>query len=318
MEYSIFCESVKDEIQRMMGEDYKVRLENVVKNNQVSYNALIIMAKDKQMAPSIYLEGYYDEYTEGKNITDIALDVIVQYEQYKEGISFDIRRFSNYEIIKNDVYVKVINTAMNRRTLNNMPCLNYYDLSMIVYVICETDESCSATINVTDAHMKLWGVDRDTLFKDAINNTRKRLKPRVDKMSDMMKELLMEKLTTYNYRVGEDESFDKELGEILDNIDQYDEDKTYVLTNERKLHGAVYMLFSDVLEKIANDIDDDMFILPSSIHEIIIIPQKHGVEIQELREMVKSVNESELDPKEILSDTVYVYERGKGIVWENA
>lgn len=317
MNYCKFCESIKDELQRMMGEAYDVRLERVLKNNQVAYNAIVILQKGRHMAPSVYLEEYFDRYNEGMNVTDISLNIIVQYEKYKDGVDIDSEELMDYERMRDNMFVKVINTAMNEELLQNTPHINYYDLSMVAYIRFEVDGVNNATMNISNGHLSAWNIDSETLFRDAICNTRKNMPYQVSKMSDVMKEILAEKLRVFGYNKGDDEELDDALVQSIEAIELSEKELMYVLSNKRRMDGAVYLLFEDVMSKMAEELESDMYIIPSSIHEVMILPKSENIDYNELRNLVKYVNESDLDPREVLSNTVYVYERGRGIIWES-
>ena len=318
MEYTKFYESILTELKRMLGDDYTVKVEKVLKNNQVSYDAIIIMRRGKTMAPSIYLNDYYEEYKAGRNVTDIALSIIVRYEKYKDGITFDVERIAEYKNLKGSIFVKVINADMNEKLLENLPHMKYFDLAMIAYAVLDDDNNTRITMNVSYGNLQLWNIDKEILFKDAINNTRKKLPPRYEKMSNVMKELLASKIRGNGYKVGDDEEMDALLLNVIESIELSDGEKVYVLTNSKNMDGAVYILFNDVLEDIAQMLQNDIYIIPSSIHEIMILPRNGRIDYENLCEMVNYVNSNDLDPMEILSNHVYIYERGKGIQWKNS
>ncbi len=317
MKYIEFCESIKNQLQRMMGDGYDVKLERVLKNNHVAYEAIVILQKGRYIAPSVYLEQYYDSYKEGKNITDICLSIMVQYEKYKDGVELDSKKLMDYKQMKDSLFVKVINTAMNEELLQDMPHLNYYDLSMVAFLRIEDDGISNATMNISNGHLKIWDMDEDALFKDAINNTREKMPYRFSTMSDVMKEILYDKVKHYQHNVGNDEELDYALVQSIEAIEMSEKDTMYVLTNSNKMDGAVYLLFDDVMETIAEKMQSDLYIIPSSIHEVMILRKDKKIDYAELCNLVKDVNEKELDPREVLSDTIYIYERGKGIKWRN-
>lgn len=302
----------------MLGDDYTVKIDKIHKNNSVSYDAVVILKKDNHMAPSVYLDEYFNQYKEGRNIAEIALSIIVQYERYRDEISFDIGQLTEYNSMKESIYVRVINSEMNNELLKSMPHMIYYDLAMSVYAVIEDFGDTRVTMNVTNGNIRLWNISKEKLFEDAINNTRKGLPPAVTKMSDVMKELLVTRLKRCDYQIGEDSMMDKLLVEAIEAIEASERQGIYMLSNSKKMNGAVYMLFNDVLEQVADIVESDIFVIPSSIHEILILPKSENMDYGYLCEMVKFVNNKDLDPMEILSDKVYVYERGKGIVWENS
>lgn len=317
MEYNEFCENVLNELKIMLGEDYTVKIEKIIKNNQVSYDAVIIMKKEKYMSPSVYLDDYYNSYKKGMNIADIALSIIVRYEKYKDEVSFDIDQIFDYESIKNKVYVRVVNAEMNKEMLKALPHMKYYDLAMIVYALIDDDNGIRVTMNVSTGNIKIWNITKEKLFKDAINNTRKKMPPSLTKMSDVMRELLAAKIRQCGYEVGEDDDMDKMIAELISEIESSEKEIMYMLTNRNRMDGAVYILFNDILEDIASELQSDLYILPSSIHEVLILPKTDETDYEYLCETVNYVNNKDLDPMEVLSESVYIYERGKGIMWEN-
>lgn len=302
MEYFEFCNNVKDVLCGMVDDRCTVRIEEVVKNNQVSLQAVVIMEKGKNSAPSIFLEQYFDEYLEGRNLNDICLDIMVVNEKYKDAITFDVNEFLSYEKVKEKLYVKVINRKKNSKRLEKMPWIEFMDLAVVAYV--EIDElGCgSGTINVTDDNMKMWEIDKETLFKEALKNTGRKMYPCLEKIDDMMREIFNEKIVNSCLF---DES---EIEQVTEILDTERDSLLYVLTNQTKLNGAVYIIFNDILKSVSEKINDNFYILPSSIHELIIVPEKCGVQKDELERMVREINRTELDPKEVLSDSVYYFD----------
>ena len=297
-----------------MGNTYSVRLENVVKNNQVSYRAIVITKPDIRIAPTIYLESYYEEYVAGKNITDISLAIVVQYEMANKDIGIDIDMIMNYEAIKDHLFVKVINTKLNDHKLQSIPHMDYYDLSMVVYAEMSDNEHCSASMLVQNQHLQIWNINTEELFKCAIKNTRANRTYMLRKMSDVLLRLLKERMEACEYKEGDDTELDEMIAEARKVIEDSKKREMYVLTNKQAYCGAVYMLFEDVMKEIVEEINDDVFILPCSIHEVILVPKGACSDEQELRNMVQAVNRNDMDPREVLSDEVYLYEKGNGIV----
>ena len=83
----------------------------------------------------------------------------------------------------------------------------------------------------------------------------------------------------------------------------------YILTNRCKRFGAAEMLDKNTLRMIAGQVGDGFIVLPSSVHETIVLPPKDGSEYKTLAEMVRDINDTEVDADERLSYHVYVYSR---------
>lgn len=303
MKYIEFCNNVKDTLCGMVDDRCSVRIEEVVKNNQVSLQAVVIMENGKNSAPSIFLEPYYDEYLKGRNLNDICLDIMVINEKYKDAITFDINDFLSYEKIKGKLYVKVINFKKNSKRLEKMPWVKFLDLALVAYVEIDGLGFGSGTVNVTDTNMKMWKINKETLFREAIKNTGRKMYPCLEKLDDMMRDILNEKIENSLIVDGCD------MEQAMEMFNTESDSALYVLTNHTKLNGAVYIVFNDILKSVSDKLNDNFYILPSSIHELIIVPEKCGVPKDELECMVREINRTEVDPKEILSDSVYYFDR---------
>lgn len=311
MNYKEFCNLVRETLQEMAGESANVRLEEVIKNNNIVRQAAIIAEKGRNISPSIYLENYYADYLNGRNLSEVCLDIMVVHERYREGICFNSDEYCDYNEIKKKLYVKVINKDKNSEILKNVPWRECYDLAMIVYIVLEEGASGRATINVNNKNLSIWNIDSERLFEDAIANTKSSMPYKIEKLSSVMKEILYEKFQGY-----EGDDVEEALDKALEIIDESGNNRMYVLTNKCKTNGAMYIAFDDILKQVADHIEDDFFILPSSIHELLLVPKGCSVPRSELESMVKDINTTEVDPGEVLSDTVYEYCRVTGILWK--
>ena len=152
----------------------------------------------------------------------------------------------------------------------------------------------AATITISNPMMEQWGITKEELHALSIENSRRILPPEVLPLGKM---------------VGKIMRLNGMSGEQLDEIDELftpEEIPMFVITNDLKLNGAASIYYSDVLKKIAEKLRDDLYILPSSIHEVIAIPLKYG-DLESLSTMVKEVNSTQVAEEEQLSDNVYLY-----------
>ena len=93
-----------------------------------------------------------------------------------------------------------------------------------------------------------------------------------------------------------------------------DEVTTYILTNQKEVDGAIYFMSPEVVGAIAEALEDDLYILPSSVNEVLLVRASElegGVD--ELKEMVRDVNGTVVSEKDILSYSVYYYDKENGI-----
>ena len=300
MNYEGFLTHVQESVSDIIGEEGKVSISHIIKNNGVELDGLIIMLKDSNVSPTIYLNSYYGESCTGRPFEEIVDDIINVYNENKDKVTICADFFLNFENIKEKIVYKVINYDQNKKLLQKVPHKKILDLAVVFYCLIEQGELGNATALIYNTHLQNWNVDVDAIYEIAMENTPKLLKSNIKKMADIIKELFMQE---------ENNCEDKDV-DIFDNMNADDiSADMFVLTNVSRINGAACMLYEDVLSNFANSIDSDLYILPSSIHEVIIVPQVNNLDKDELCLMVKEVNAEGVADDEILSDHVYVYNR---------
>ena len=300
MNYEGFLTHVQESVSDIIGEEGKVSISHIIKNNGMELDGLIIMMKDSNVSPTIYLNSYYGESCTGRPFEEIVDDIINVYNENKDKVTICADFFLNFENIKEKIVYKVINYDQNKKLLQKVPHKKILDLAVVFYCLIEQGELGNATALIYNTHLQNWNVDVDAIYEIAMENTPKLLKSNIKKMADIIKELFMQE---------ENNCEDKDV-DIFDNMNADDiSADMFVLTNVSRINGAACMLYEDVLSNFANSIDSDLYILPSSIHEVIIVPQVNNLDKTELCQMVKEVNAEGVADDEILSDHVYVYNR---------
>lgn len=271
---------------REIGAEYKIILQPVLKNNSVKLLCLCVKNVKSNMGVDIYLEEYYEDYKRGRKITDIIKKIAGYCEVQCPKSEIEFSYFLTWSNVKNRVMYKLVNYEMNRKLLENVPHVKYLDLAIVFYYSLETDGRGMATIQINNYHMKLWGIGTDELLNVANENTPKIMEVVVEPLNKIVEDLLC-------------------VGEIMieDMLPPM-----YIMTNNTKLMGAATMLYPEALKAFAEEKKCDFYILPSSTHEILLIPADGSCE-EEWNEIIKEVNDTVLDKCEILSDHAYYYSR---------
>ena len=307
MKYLDFCENVKLQLQELVEDGTCVRIQKVLKNNNVVRYAAIITEENSTISPSIYLENYYGDYINGQSLSCICHDILSMHEKYKNGIKFNIEDYFNYNYVKDKIYLKVINKAKNEEFLKNIPHREFFDLALVAYIALEEAQNGKGTITVNNKNLEIWNVTMDEVFDIAFTNVYKKMPPRLDKITSVMRQLLSERLCDE-----QDMEMEEEINRVIDLIEENNETAMYMLTNSIKLNGACYIVYDEYLREFANSINSDLYIIPSSIHELLLIPMDSGIDKKDLENMVHEVNITELSPGEVLSDNVYEFYRETG------
>ena len=286
MRYQKFIETVKEHIKRVLQK--KVYVYPVLKNNGTIYDGLVILDPMSNISPTIYLNPYYHRYLDGVSMEDIYDDILKVYEKNLPVEDFDISIFEDYAKAQDRIVMKLINAKKNAKLLQQVPHILIYDLAIVfLFTVCDFTHAYS-TILIHNSHLKLWNVEVDDMYETAKTNSIRILPPRLDNLHDIFEEIT-------------DESLDF-LEELNINI----------LTNPLKIFGATCMIYPDLLEDIATIYEDDMIIIPSSVHEVLIFPKNNlpdGYTLEHINTMIETVNTTELSDMEVLSDHVYYYHR---------
>lgn len=293
MEFTNFTTLVQREVEKRAGENYRVKLNDVMKNNGVVLRGITLMQDDSNISPTIYLNPYYDAYENGDTTLGTVIDEVIDtYERNKINRSIDMKFFLNYETVRSRIIFKLINTEKNQELLRDVPYIPFHDLSIVFQCLVSEERFGNASILIHNVHLQLWKVNARELYECALENTPLLQGYELADMNTVLEEM-------------------KALGGIDDEEieDMQQEVPMYVLSNKSRINGASCILYKDILKDFAMVVDKDLYVLPSSIHEVILLPSDGTQESDQLKEMVREINQSQVEKEEVLSDSVYYYRR---------
>lgn len=292
MTYQEFKETICATVQNHFGNQAQAVVQDMVKNNDTHLDGLVILSQHCNLSPTIYLNYYYRQYEKGKTLDEICREILDIYRQHCPSHSIDVSFFTDYNQIKSRIVFKLINYEKNRKLLSQIPHYRFLDLAIVFNCLLDINGTGSATILIYEHHLPLWGVTRDDLYALAADNTPKLLRYDLRNMTDVLRELF-----SGDGVCREDAS---SIGLLC---------PMYVLSSQNKLNGSVCILYQNLLRDFSYRLDSDLYIIPSSIHEVLIIPADSASSCQELSDMVKEINSTQLSDEEILSDHVYYFSR---------
>ncbi len=297
MNYEDFVCCIQTKMKEKLGNEVQVELHRIVKNNSVVLDGLSICEKGKGVAPTIYLNEFYEKYQEGVTIPEILEYMESVYDRNRLEEPFLTDFYMDYEKVKDHLACKLISRERNRELLTQVPYVPFLDLAVVCYYRLENQEMGNGSILVFESHREKWGVSREELLWTARQNTLRILPPSFIDLNEIL---------------GLGETVLKEQGNTLgERKDPEKEEKIpmYILTNQENYLGAVNMIYDSVLEDAGRKLQSDFWLLPSSIHECILVPASVSMTKEELEAMVHHVNENEVMKEEYLSDSVYFYQR---------
>lgn len=302
-EYDIFIKEITEKVKEKMGEGYSTRIYKVTKNNSLELDSLVMLKEGKNFAPNIYLLPYYEAYVQGTDMNELANRLCSVY--YDCNAPMVDEKFSYFfEDMKTKIIYRLVSYDRNEKLLEQVPHIRYLDLAITFHCLVRDDENGIGTIRITSEHMKQWKASLQELRTCAIKNTKRMFPYSIKSMEEVIKSMLTEEMGDR-----EDDLPEELLYNIKHENNASQKHRMYILTNLKGINGATCLLYENVLQEFADQIDSDIFILPSSIHEVILVPYDKSITREALAEMVKDINHTQVAHDEVLSDKVYLYSR---------
>ena len=274
----------------------------VKKNNGLVLDGLAVKSEDSNIAPSIYLNGFFMEYQSGGELSRIMeeiADTAIAHQGPKEFENIG-RDFKNFDFVKDKVIMVAVNAKENEEMLRDVPHAIGADLAIIYKVMLGDSGDGYGTITIHNDHMDFWGASQEQLHELALKNTPELLPARVQDMRDVMVGM---------FGMSNDP---EEAGEAFP--EEVYGDSMFVVSNSAKINGATVMFYpNNVLGRLAEKLEDDLYIIPSSIHETIAI-RASGADPEALAEMVREVNDTQVSEQERLSYHVYHFDGKSGVL----
>lgn len=272
MNYTEFMNAMLCEIRGQIGVEVRTELYTVTKNNGTRRTGILFKQTDSNLAPTIYLEEFYQKYLQGQQVPDLADSICSIYQEIRVKKTCDCQNLFDFNHVKEHIVYKLIRRDANEELLKQIPYEPFLDLAVVYYIQIDNTRFGSAAIQIRNEHLRYWRVEKEEIRRLAGKNT-----PRI---------------------------YPVQIQQIVRFM--------YVATNEQCSLGAAVMRYPDFRGKVWGMIGEGFYILPSSIHEVILVPESFGMEPERMQEMVKEINQIGVAPEEVLSDSVY-YSDGEEI-----
>ena len=286
-----FIEDVSDRLYEQ-GAEVNISVHEVNKLNE-SYEAITVTPEGSNIGVNVGIDKFYGAYENGtpyEDVVDKAVDVVAH--GIAQRPEFDIDSLTDYSQMKEKLAMEVVSAEANKDLLETVPHKNMEDMAVVYRFVLSSDDDGRASILVTNQIIESMGVTPEQLHADALENA-PHIKPaEIRGMSEVMAEL-----------VGPEQA---EMMGIVP-MDPKDE-QMFVATVPDKVHGAGVLAYQDFMDQAAERVGGDFFILPSSIHEILIVPDNGQMNLKTLEDMVKDVNATQVAPADKLTDSVYHYD----------
>lgn len=289
MNYKTFEERIKSGLQEQLGEDYRVEIMNFPRNNKSDDTVLAVLrlfpVKSK-ISRSIDMENIYQEYLEGKTLQECVNYLAEIFKEEEEEKQFDVAEgIYRWELAKKRIYPMLVTRDGNEKYLNTLVHRPFLNLEIAYYILVKID-GVVGSVKVTKTLCEKWHCSEEEIYSMAMANL-ENAKYEIVSLGTLMEEV--SGITT-----------SEEKGEFM-----------LVLLNEAQYFGAAGILSPKILQMCADRVQRNFYLLPSSVHEMIIVPDAGKITASELLQMVTEVNRTQLSAEEYLCDAVFYYDLEK-------
>lgn len=291
MEYEEFKDRVLKGLQEMYGGNVAVRVEKILKNNGKHYDGIVaeLSGGKWSISQAVPVEWFYGLYCRGETGLEGCIQMMAKAcEGHREAgfVTELLKRMASWEGVKGDIYPILLSTKENQEMLERVVSTPMLDMS-VVYIVRGEIGGRYAGIKIDHRMLKAYGISAGELHKQA-----------------------MENLVDDGYQFRDICSYAVDQGcPVPDRLDTEGDGQvknTYILTNSAEFYGAAGILDRKLVQEFADG--RDFFILPASVNETIFVPAEEGSDMEIYNCMVKTVNETDVDEEERLTDHAYFYD----------
>lgn len=291
----------KEELVTFMSERYPdVRFEvnDVVKNNGLHLTGIVGLSPNSNTGPNIYINELYERCVAGEMTFGAAATIVEEQYRMASKEAFKVTNdILDYEGIKDKIVCRLVNRKLNRELLQDIPYKEIgSDLAVTYRYLHAKDENSVASSLIKNIEFATWGVTLDELNSIALSNTERMFPAQTNSLLEVVRKCLFEDLFPQDNHLRDE--ITNEL-DVMANV----EPQLYVLTNDIGLNGATAILYPSVQEQLKNRFGEDFYILPSSIHEVMIAVNCDDESF--LLDMVKDANQSAVRMEDYLADSIY-------------
>lgn len=291
MNFNEFEKEILLYFRKILGEEYTITINEVRKNNNIVLNGLLMKKEGQNVTPNIYLNHYYEQYIEGAQMEQIEREI---WNTYMEALeSFEVKNF-NFEMEleqqKDKIVYRLINYKENEEKLKQLPHIRFLDLAITFYCYVDFQYQTLSMVPISHELAKKWEIGVKELLAYAHCNTPRIFPVMWSSLEDVVRSMMSE------------EQFRETMREHDDDVSMF------VVTNEAAINGATVILYEEAFNEIAETLGGRVFILPSSIHEVVLLPYDEKIETEYLALLVKEVNLTQVPWEDVLSNHIYYYD----------
>lgn len=292
MEMKEFVGKLRDAVAEKLGKAYLVQIKEIQKNNGVILNGMVILSEEHKVVPTLYLEPFWEAYCCGIPLGEIVKKLLEIYLEEMPKTQIDMGFFEDFSLVKERICYRLVRQKGNEKFLEDIPFLPFLDLAVCFFYAYSNETLGDGAITVRNSHVQLWKTSIAELIKLAEKNTPRLFPWQCDSIETILQNMI------------EEEECEEELPEKT----ELGETGMLILSNAKHLNGAACMIYPKIWEILNEGKQCSYYILPSSIHEVILLPDEGLEAAEDLKQMIAEVNRTQVAPEEVLSDSLYYYD----------
>jgi hypothetical protein len=302
--YEEFKNTFSSKFPEVMGADfqgYELKMMPVVKRGK-NLDGFTFCPREKgegiSVMPTFYFNDIYEAYCVDEDITRSLYEISSTMKrsiQTGQFMSQDI----DFSKIKRNVIAELINTENGTDYLYDYPHRDFLNLTIVYRWVVKVDETGIYSSMIDNSLMEVAGLTEEDLYKCAVKNTKRIVPPCVKTFDSVVRKMMRQSGKS-----------DYEIRKLIGSTPQ--NQKIYVITNKHSFRASTALLFKEVLCSIAQKVESDYFVVPTSVNESLIVPVTTGIDPLRLQEMLIDSNEMFCgDDDQILSNNIYFYDSGR-------
>ena len=302
MDFESFVNEMKDHIKEFLPERFADATVEVRQNTKLNetYTALVVQEEGQTITPSINLNQLYEAYDKG----EVSLEMSLMRTAHligAEPLNIDISKLLDYDQAKENLFIRVSAAEANKEMLATAPHKLMEDLAITYHIAADIGSDAVASTMVTDPMLESFGISQEQLHADALANSTKLFPAQVQSMGEVMRKMISQDMAATG--MSQDD-----IDMMMDSMGLDVSNPMTVVSNDRGINGAAVMFYPGQMDQIGDRLGGDFFILPSSVHEMLVIPDDGNFQYQDLQSMVADVNETQVAETDRLTDEVYHYD----------
>lgn len=279
MNYEQFICAVIECAEKKSGKDVVIEKQKVLKNNGLSAEGIALRKAGEKIAPLLYMEEPYERYCRGESIEDLTDLLLEAFRKCPKAPAWDEQEFLDYGRIRGKIVYKLVNAKKNEVMLSQIPHIPVLDLAIIFYLMVFEGEFQNCSVLIRNEHQLFWKVSALDLYQEARANTPKLCPCILCPLTDFL----------------ETTELPEECGAL-------------VLSNEQGINGAAALLYPQFPQLIRQRVRSNCYLIPSSVHEFLILPEEEGISAGQLAEILRTINVQEVSAQDVLSDNIYYFD----------